>query len=260
MIVSNGSPTMIITFAGRQELACARSACKRLLLMPIPLAPYQTQALTVAVQTLIDVEDTGRPELTVEQLRGLRLALFFQLRRSAAAGSDHQVLSAVMARLPQLPDWPLPDAQILQFVRLGYGDRRNLRVACPEFMIAVPDRATFEVCLVDGIGDYNTFRSAEVAAAFGPIWGRFSTVSVGRRITPLLKFCLPAEAILGDLEADRAAAAAGQLWDLTLQVIEAAADCGAASTHVISTANTAVHVADLRQGPHLPAEIQISWA
>jgi hypothetical protein len=188
---------LTLVFDTRQELSNARAACRRMLAAPLHLAAYQRTALTEALSILEAIGDGGRRQVSLDddQRAALAAALHRLGHHTASApatvGSVEATTAAVLAKLAPAAPWALPNAEFVQYVRLGYGDHHGLSVRCLDFTIDMPDRATFEMCLTDAIDAYEHFVGIAVAAAVGPLWLDLSTVSVGRDCGPLLRLRIP---------------------------------------------------------------------
>lgn len=179
-------------FASRQELATARAACRRLLATRSRLTPSQQKVLTTTLTALEAVSDIGPAEtsLTSSQQTALVTALRRLANRTIAASAPN-IAHLMLARLPQVTPWPLINADVVQFVRLGYGSSHGLAVSSLSFAVAMPDLPTLETCLTESIGSYNHFNGPAVAAAFAPLWDDLSTVFVGRESSPFVQIHVP---------------------------------------------------------------------
>jgi len=188
---------LTLVFNTRQELSNARSACRRMLAAPLHLAAYQRTALTETLSILEADGDGGLRQVSLDDNQ--QAALASALHRlghhttgaRTTAGTTEAATAAVLAKLAPAAPWALPNAEFVQYVRLGYGDHHGLSVRSLDFTVDMPDRATFDACLTDAIVAYNHFDGAQVAAAVGPLWPDLSTVTVGRDSSPLLRLRIP---------------------------------------------------------------------
>jgi len=260
-------PDLTLTFDTRQELASARSACRRMLAAPLPLAASRRTALTVTQATLDALGDTGPYEVSLdhEQQSALATALDrLQLGTARSLTKPHHgdaAVAAVLARLAHAAPWALPQPQVVQFVRLGYGDHHGLPLYSMDFRIDMPDRATFETCLIDGVVACNHFSGTQVAAAFGPMWDDLSTVTLGRDSSPFIQLAIPftrQQQNGGDNTravplpgADRAA--------LVDSICQAATTCRADAILFASTADPVRHAARRPAVPDKVYSLRLWW-
>jgi hypothetical protein len=189
-------PDLTLTFDTLQQLTSARSACRRMLAAPLPLAAYQRAALSRTLAALDAFGDSAREVvLDADQKAALATALDRLQHHTVRSLTQPHVadpaIAAVAARLAHAAVWGLPDPQVVQFVRLGYGDKHGLSVRSLDFRINMPDRATLETCLIDAIAGYHHFTGTQVAAALGPMWDNLSTVTVGRDASLFIELAIP---------------------------------------------------------------------
>ncbi|MEU8001602.1 hypothetical protein AB0B66_10615 [Catellatospora sp. NPDC049111] len=180
------------TFSNRQELATARAACRRMLAARLHLAPSQRDALTATLATLEGMGDAGSGStlLNSSQQAALVSALS-RLGRHAIGSTRDNAVEGLLARLPQVAPWPLPNLDVAQFVRLGFGDSHRLAVSSLSFAVAVPDLPTLETCLGESIRTYNNFDGRTIATALAVLWDDLSTVMLGRDSSPFVQMHIP---------------------------------------------------------------------
>ena len=183
----------IIEFHTQMELATARSACRRLLAAPLTLTVSQRATLGRVLSTLDTVwGESGSTRATLD--RGEAGALVTALQRlnpRTLSGTTDSAAVALLARLPQLPLWTTANADVVAFVRLGFGDHHGLAVRSLSFTIDMPDLPTLEACLRDGIGSYARFDTAQLADALAAVWVDVSTVTLGRASSPVVEIRIP---------------------------------------------------------------------
>lgn len=260
-------PDLTLTFDTQQELANARSACRRMLAAPLHLAAYQRAALTDTQAKLDALGDTGGHEVSLDPDQQSALATALDrlqrgtIRSLTAPNVADSAIAAVLARLAHAVLWALPDAQVLQFVRLGYGDHHGLPLRSLRFDIDMPDRATFETCLIDAVVACNHFTGTQVAAAFGPMWDDLSTVTVGRDSSPFIELAIPftRQQQNGDDNTRSVPVPDSERTALVDSICQAAASCRADAILFASTADPVRHVACRPAPPGRVASIRLWW-
>lgn len=228
-----------LVFNSDQEIACARSACKRLQASTSIKMSKDQRAATAAVLTALEGigSDTGSDSIPMvpRQMRALHLAVQRQHDQLVAQGeSDRRgtalaAFAAILGRLQGWDGWPLADSDIVEFVRLGFGDRHGLQVRSLKFEVAIPDRLTLEVALTDGIVSHNQMSGSQAAQQLGPLWDDFGYTILGRDSDPLLRLWLPQtqQQRNGGDNALAVPLAGEELHDLATRITHAAKACHA---------------------------------
>jgi len=260
-------PDLTLTFDTVQELANARSACRRILAAPLPLAAYQRTALTITQAKLDALGDTGGHEVSLDTDQQAALATALDrlqrgtVRSLTAPHLADAAIAAVLARLVHAAPWPLPDPQVVQFVRLGYGDHHGLPLRSLDFRIDMPDRATFETCLIDAVVACNHFTGTQVAAAFGPMWDDLSTVTVGRDASTFIQLAIPLsrQQQNGGDTTRSVPVPDSERTALVDSICHAATSCRADAILFTSTADPVQFVARRPVPPNRVASIRLWW-
>jgi hypothetical protein len=149
------------------------------------------------------------------------------------------------------------DADVVAFVRLGFGDSHRLSMRSLNFEVAVPNRATLESALIDGVVGYNSMSGKVAANVLCPLWDGLSDTYLGRNSDPYLRLWLPhtRQQRNGGDDALAIALSATETADLIKQVKEAAKAC-AATALIRGIGHTATWS---REVPAHPAEMLLLW-
>lgn len=260
-------PDLTLTFNTQQELANARSACRRMLAAPLHLAAHRRAALAVTQAKLEALDDTGPHEVSLDGDQQSALATALDrlqrgtIRSRTAPNVADTAITAVLARLAHAALWALPDAQVVQFVRLGYGDHHGLTLRSLHFDIDMPDRATFETCLIEAVVACNHFTGAQVAAAYGPMWDDLSTVTVGRDASPFVQLAIPftRQQQNGGDNALAVPVPDSERAALVDSICQAATSCRADAIMFAGTADPVRHVACRPAPPERVVSIRLWW-
>ncbi|MEV0453724.1 hypothetical protein [Catellatospora methionotrophica] len=180
---------MEISFTTRQELAAARAACKRMLAAYLQLTTAQFDALRATLAILESFDSTGPAAATLTPVQ--QVALVSALNRQVRHAGGDSVVKQLLAKLPPVASWPLPNPEVVQFVRLGFGDHHRLAVRSLSFAVAMPDLPTLETCLRESIGSCNNLDGSQAASAIAALWNDLSTIMLGRDDSPFIEIHIP---------------------------------------------------------------------
>ncbi|MEU8001569.1 hypothetical protein AB0B66_10450 [Catellatospora sp. NPDC049111] len=245
----------------QQAAATALTCCRRLLASSKPLPPYQRQSVAAVIELLQQLSGATFLDLDDDKTRALRMAVFSQRDTlDLHFAADVQRLARQLPDPLTLPWWRRPDEQILQFISIGTS-RQTARGNRPTFMIAIPDRETFEVALAEHIGCVVGFDGAHAAAVLGELWDDVAEVSVGLAAAAGHPHLLKVTFTLPQTTEQRNSPGAHpngrltheELSQLTLRIHAAAAACGVRPT----TLHFKRHVGMLPVD--WPASVELHW-
>lgn len=260
------SEHVVVSFGSLREVTLARSACRRVLAAGrVHLSRSHRAAIQDALALLHRLGvDNGPLQLTVGPplLQALHFAVNHERDQMVGRsepdgeGTSLSALNRVFTQLSEGAGWTVADPHVLAVVRLAFGDLHGSNVSAADVEALMPDRATFEACLIDVIGTYHRFSGEQIATEFAPLWDRLGQVHLGRRPHPQIRIELSQHSA-GDGGRPGELLPTEVVQDMALALIHAGRRCGAlvlAHTVAQQDPDSLLHDATVR-----PAQVLWIW-